>query len=193
MAIFEIFVKTAFAVIILFSFSCSSLGQKKPVEAEEDVKETKAQVIWGKNAELITDNITQSRDLSQYEQGGYFDCRGFRLKSEVGDKCNEDEVRNFIWQNWMNKKRAYVRVTYNSVDATSTSHIFIEPNGKGEWRVAWRIVRWHAIPELNNLIHDILGIVAVEQIKDKPEKGKWGLIFKDKSGKTLQKIPYFYE
>lgn len=189
--------------VILFGLSSLAFGQNTLFENEAvlasetvqdgEVEETKAEVIWRKNAELTTKGITQNRDMRQYEQGGYFDCRGWAPKGETRGECSEIKIQNFIWQNWASKKRAYIRVTHNSVDATSTSHIFIEPDKNGEWRIAWRIVRAHAIPELNNLIHDILSIVSVEQIKDKPVKGLWALAFKNKSGQIVQKMPSFYE
>jgi hypothetical protein len=33
-------------------------------------------------------------------------------------------------------------ITLSSVDATSTSHIFVEQDDTGRWRVSWRIVRY---------------------------------------------------
>jgi hypothetical protein len=35
-------------------------------------------------------------------------------------------------------------LTLSSVDATSTSHVFVEPDEAGRWRVYWRIVRRHS-------------------------------------------------
>ncbi len=209
----RIFTKTILSLILLFSFSCSYNEQKETVKVSanqqdnaeeikekqgnqqndnEEVKETKVEVISGENNELTTKDLTQNRDLNQYDQGGHFDCRGLIAKNESRVQCNENKIRDFIWQHWTKKKRGYIRVTYNSVDATSTSHIFIEPNEKSEWQITWKIARLHAMPKYNSLLTDILGITSVERIKDEPEKGKWALMFKNKSGSIVQTFPHFY-
>jgi hypothetical protein len=200
MSVFQTSAKMICLSAILLCLSCASFGQKKQIKKEtvqksesETVKTTEAEVVGDANSELSTKDIAQNRDLSAYRQGGFFDCREWFSKNEARGDCDENKLRDFIWQSWTSKTRGYVRVTYNSVDAVSTSHIFIEPDEKGQWRVAWRIVRRHVIPELNNRIDDILGITAVEQISDKPKKGDRALIFKNKSGAIIQKMPYFYE
>jgi hypothetical protein len=179
-------------LLILSVFVSAAFGQKKQPEIEE-TKNTKAEVIWKDKGELTTKDITQKRDSTQYDDGGYFDCRGWIAKNEARGVCDEKKIRDFIWWHWNDKKRGYVRVTYDSVDAKSTSHIFIEPDEKGEWSVAWRIVRFHAFPQLNNQITDIAKIVRVERIEDKPKKGEWALIFKNKIGSIMGKMPYFYQ
>jgi hypothetical protein len=78
--------------------------------------------------------------LSTYENGGHFNCY-MRYKDEKDDICDLPRVRDFIWQHWQNKRRGYIRITFGSIDAQSTSHIFIEPNEQGAWHVGWRIVR----------------------------------------------------
>jgi hypothetical protein len=124
-----------------------------------------------------------------YEDGGYFDCREWLIKTPGSKACDEAKLRDFILRQWNEKKRSYVRVTYDSVDAMSTSHIFVEPDQKGFWYVAWRIARSHAIRELDNQITDIEKIVSVQRVEDKPRKGDWALAFKNASGKILIRIP----
>ena len=50
-------------------------------------------------------------------------------------------AREFVWQHWRNHRRGYLTLTAHSVDAAATSHIFVEQESNGRWRVAWRIVR----------------------------------------------------
>ena len=50
-------------------------------------------------------------------------------------------ARTFLFEHWRDQKQAYLSLTLRSVDATSTSHIFIEQDRTGRWRVSWRIVR----------------------------------------------------
>jgi hypothetical protein len=179
-------------LLLFFVFVSASSGQKKRVENEETIN-TKAKVIGKDKGELTTKDITQKRVMAQYDDGGYFDCRDWIAKDESRGVCDEKKLRDFIWEKWTEKKRAYVRVTYDGVDASSTSHIFIEPDEKGEWSVAWRIVRFHMISELNNQITDVAKIVKVERVENKPEKGEWALIFKNRSGAIMEKIPDFYQ
>jgi hypothetical protein len=86
--------------------------------------------------------------MSEYEDGGHSDYRWVTLlalkkpneeKARIASAMNG--ARTFIWEHWQSKKRDYVRLTVNSVDATSTSHSFVEPDSNGVWQVTWRIVR----------------------------------------------------
>lgn len=204
------FTSLIFLSATLLSFSCSPSERKEQVEAkviqlneieetkkeqvneQENTKNTKAEIILGKDSELTTEGLTQNRDMSQYDQGGHFDCRSWIAKDKPHGECNENKIRDFIWQHWTKKKQGYLRITYNTVDATSTLHIFIEANENGEWNVAWRIARSHAMPQYNNQITDIWGI-SIEQVIEKPKKGSWAIIFKNSSGKIIRKIPDYDE
>lgn len=170
-----------------------TFGQKSARAAIEDksVTTTKAQVVALEHLELTTKDIAQNRDLSLYADGGYFDCRAWTSEEYPRGVCDEDKARDFLWSKWNHKQRGYVRITYNSVDAHSTSHIFVEPDENGVWGVAWRIARWHAIPALNNKVDDINGLAAVERVEGKPSKGRWAIVFKNKDGEVIQRIPYF--
>lgn len=185
MKIFQLFVLTTLIFLPSVVF-----GQQKQVEIKE-TKNTRAEIIWKDNGELSIKDVTQKRDMTQYADGGYFDCRGWVSKDAFRGICDEKKIRDFLWQHWTEKKRAYVRVTYDSVDAKSTSHIFVEPNENGEWSVAWRIVRFHAIPQLNNQITDVAKIVSVERVENKPKKGDWVLVFKNKIGDIMERMPDF--
>ena len=127
--------------------------------------------------------------MAKYDDGSYFDCRGWISKEDSRGVCEENKIRDFIWSHWSENKLGYIRVTYNSVDALSTSHIFIEPNNKGKWRVAWRIVRFHAIPELSNQVTEVETLFQVEQIKNKSPKDDWSITLKNSYGDIVYKIP----
>jgi hypothetical protein len=91
---------------------------------------------------------------------------------------------NFIWEHWQNKKRGYIRLTENTVDCTSTSHIFIEPDDGGKWQIAWRIARSHAM--MSDAVDDLPTIRRVDQ---KIKNGKaTSLIFKDADGEKWQEL-----
>ena len=165
-----------------------TFAQKMPSDINE-TKSTKAEVIYLEKGELTAKDITQNRDLTKYEQGGYFDCRGWTAKNDDRGECNEKKIRDFIWSHWTEKKRGYIRITYNSVDAQSTSHIFIEQNSNGKWRVARRIVRFHAIPQLNNQITEVETLFQVERVENKNEKDDWTIVLKNSKSEIIYKIP----
>ena len=60
---------------------------------------------------------------------------------ETRDDPTLARARTFLWQHWRDHRQAYLSLTLSSVDATSTSHVFIEQDEGGRWRVSWRIVR----------------------------------------------------
>lgn len=202
-------IKIIFAVIILFTSSKLLLGQEMTKEQKQIIekveqqnkldeqkrneiekklgfdkrKEFKSEYFWEDGIGLTTKNISQGRNLKQYEQGGNFDCREWSSRDKLSFECNLNRVRDFIWQNWMNKTKGYIRVSSDSRDSSNTSHIFIEPNKKGKWSITWRIV--------SNEITDVLGIISVERVENKPSKGEWALVFKNKSSKIEKTMPYF--
>jgi hypothetical protein len=80
----------------------------------------------------------QNRDLSLYNFGGeYSDCRNIMLKEIPKCQIDKAKARKFIWKHWQNKKRAYLVVTFSSVDNSSDAHIFVEPDAKGNWNLIW--------------------------------------------------------
>jgi len=180
--------KFIFLFSTIFILSCSASEQTLEIKnfdqienSDNQSEKTKAEIITLKNDELITKNLLQNRDLSLYLQGGHFGWKENQSK-------NEKTVRDFIWQCWNEKKRGYIRITYNSLEGMiSTSHIFIEPKENENWRVIWRIVR------SENVIDDVPEINTVERVENKPKKGEWALIFIHETGKVLQRLPDFYE
>ncbi len=146
----------------------------------------KGDFYWEDEIGLTTKTISQNRDLSQYEKGGHVNCRKWMTKDKQSPQCNETAVRDFIWQMWSEKKLGYITISGDSVDSLSTSHIFIEPDKKGNFQIVRRTVRWSALPGANYWIQDDPKIISVVRVEDKPQKGQWTLILKDKSGKTSE-------
>jgi hypothetical protein len=89
---------------------------------------------------LTVKDVSQGRDLHRYDKLVVTDV----VPRTVKDKGRETflhQARNFIWSHWRVRMRGYLVLTGSSVDATSTSHVFIEPDDAGKWRVYWSIVR----------------------------------------------------
>ena len=138
---------------------------------------------------LTVDGVEQGRDLSLYE------------RVDLGSVRNESaaafaDARMFLWEHWSKQKVGYLTLTASSVDATSTSHIFIERDDAGRWRVAWRIVRH------NGLIHDLPTYYAVNWVRpggwrkpglalgvdEQPDPKKHELEFRDRCGDIEQSL-----
>jgi hypothetical protein len=117
-------------------------------------KTTKVEVI-SKNSELTTVDIAQGRNLSLYDDGRHFNC--YFIYEGDEPECSIPAVRDFIWQHWQSQRRGYVRLTRGSIDAVSTSHIFIEPDRRGAWHVVWRVVRH------SGEVNDMPDIISVRQ------------------------------
>ena len=181
-----------FIQLMFIGTSCSNSTQISENTNQNNVETSspkKEKVFWGEHGELTSTEITQKRDMSQYSQK-YFDCAEVRLKTAPKSNCDENEIQSIIWQNWLDKKKTYVVITRNSVDAFASNHIFIEPDESGKWCIVWRIAR----SAMNaNGIDDVPKIISVERVENKPEKGKWALAFKDVNGSIVQKIPYFVD
>jgi hypothetical protein len=158
-------------------------------------KETKADVVVDHGA-LTTANIAQQRDLTIYDDGGHINCRlgmvryaGETASDFSAERCQLPKLRNFMFEHWVAKKRGYVRISFDSVDAVSTSHLFIEPDGDGKWHVAWRIARH------NNKITDIPDVRSLRQrpatradIECRCKPGDTVLSFIDADGDEIQRL-----
>jgi hypothetical protein len=134
--------------------------------------ETEAKLTM-EGRELKTPDIAQGRELKLYDDGGHFDCRELALSDTAPRNCDLPKARDFIWAHWRERQRGYVRVTVDSVDTMSTSHIFIEPDKQGVWHVSWRIAQ--ARGNSPNVVRDEPEIVAIERTDSK-------LIFKGRDG-----------
>ncbi len=90
---------------------------------------------WQGDAYTVAD-IAQKRDLSKYDK--------LVLRDRMPRHPWESSIpvfaqaRIFIWQHWRDRQRAYLTLTVSSVDHTGTSHMFVEPDDGGRWRIYWR-------------------------------------------------------
>jgi hypothetical protein len=90
----------------------------------------------------LLDRELRSRDMSLYDQAGEYCCGGLILESKRPQYAGPiAEARSFIWQQWNERRRGYITVTFYGEDNVDTAHFFIEPNGGGEWRIRCRILR----------------------------------------------------
>lgn len=170
---------------------CSPAGKGELPKARfvrKGGRETKLIVRLEKGL-LTIDGVEQGRDLSLYE------------RVDLGTVRNENasataDARLFLWEHWSKQRLGYLTLTGSSVDATSTSHIFIERDETGRWRVAWRIVRH------NGLIHDLPTYYAVGWVRpggwrkpglglavgEQPAPKKHQLEFRDRCGDIEQSL-----
>lgn len=92
--------------------------------ARKGGRELEAYVRGDQNL-LTAEGIEQGRDLNRYERLDVSD-REPRFAAELEASSIIARARSFLWEHWHNKKSAYLTITGSSVDATSTSHIFVE-------------------------------------------------------------------
>ena len=156
--------------------------------ARKGGRETKVSVRLDKGL-LTVEGVEQGRDLSLYERVDLGSVRNERASAFA-------DARLFLWEHWSNRKSGYLTLTGSSVDATSTSHIFVERDETGRWRVAWRIVRH------NGLIHDLPTYYAVDWVRpggwrkpgfalgvgEQPDPKKHELEFRDRCGDIEQSL-----
>lgn len=84
------------------------------------------------------ETTSQDRDLSGYDFGGSIvSCfNNFEIPAKDCQLLKK-QAREFIYQHWQDKKRAYVILEFNC-DACHEYYVFIEPNKNGNWRIVWR-------------------------------------------------------
>jgi hypothetical protein len=153
-------------ILILFDVGVAQ------IRSQVNRKYTKARVFLNQQNDLTAKNVTQNRNLNNYDNGGSFDCRKnwmrrLNIQGRLEGLCDENRIRDFVWQQWTTKKRGYVIANYFYIDAGWTHHIFIEPDNNGIWCIRWRIVRYSAISGTYDGILDDPKIVSVEKIVEK--------------------------
>src|SRR5262245_18736229 len=88
--------------------------------------------------------VEDGRNLAHYAQTTPFDC-GYCPTFHNLDNPKPEQVkaaaREFLWNHWRLKSRAYAKLTYHTVDAGATTHVFIEPDAQGRWRAVVRMIR----------------------------------------------------
>jgi hypothetical protein len=172
-------------IALLFAVALQCANAKEPKQYFETPrqeffalggKETPAKVIVRGN-DLTTLDIAEGRDLSQYVNGGSFD-------SGFNGRRNPSKIRQFIWNCWHHRHRGYIRDSSHSIDASGTSHIFVEPAADGHWHVAWRIVR------SDNTISDMPDTVSVtwQPRKRGDRPGEHILVFRHRDDYEIQRL-----
>lgn len=99
--------------------------------------------VWNEGSALTIADVAQGRDLTGYDKLEVADP----VPRTVSDRRRDpymSQARTFLWEHWHDRKRGYLILTLSSVDATGTSHVFVEKDEFGRWRVYWRIVRQHS-------------------------------------------------
>jgi hypothetical protein len=127
---------------------------------------------------------SETRDLALYDKIGPFELR---LLDAAPSK--KSQVSEFVWQHWTERRRGCAVITLYSVEGEpSTFHMFIEPDGSGQWHIDIRGEhdragrpgrdagkRWHETSRFD--------IRAVERVRH-PAGGHY-LSMKDSAGKEV--------
>ncbi len=142
------------------------------------------QIVWS-GSELTAPDIAQGRDLSIYDAGGHLDC-GRAAHRELFDrvKCIA-EARSFISEHWRQRRRGYLRLSQDSVDAHATAHIFIEPDSHGVWRIAWRMALSGIFRDPQ--LRDLPDAYQLTHIKAEPPEGGT-LVFRAADGSEVTRL-----
>ena len=78
--------------------------------------------------------IAQGRNLNTYDKAQIRDWEHFHPWERWGNPVLA-QARQFLWEHWRDRRRACLTLTQSSVDYTGTSHIFVEPDDSGRWRI----------------------------------------------------------
>lgn len=85
--------------------------------------------------------IFEGRDTSLYDDGGLQGCGRERREADpLNCERSMEKARRFVWEHWKKRKRGYAAVADASDRAEWVTHLFIEPNADGSWRVDARTV-----------------------------------------------------
>ena len=88
-------------------------------------------------AEPLPADFAQGRDLRAYEVGGVYRA----MDSYIPDV---QRLRKFVWTHWTQKRRGYVEIVFQGIDAGFHAYLFIEPVN-GRWGIVWCDVRYSAV------------------------------------------------
>ena len=128
--------------------------------------------------------------MAEYDQGGHFWCRT-RISGKFGNETDklegEKKVRDFIWQNWTEKKLGYIVISCPGIDTQNTSHYFIEPNEKGVWKITSK--HFYQSSDDKFTINESV-FYSIERVENE-EKGEWYLALKSSNGEIDQTIPLY--
>lgn len=95
------------------------------------------------HAACLDQAIFEGRDLASYDFAGVVGC-GVEDQKTSNDRCEADykRARDFVWKHWTQKKSGYIEVRKRSIESARerTTHLFIEPDEAGKWRIVERTV-----------------------------------------------------
>jgi hypothetical protein len=124
----------------------------------------------------IRKKLVGERDLTLYDDGGLFEVR---YGLEVGTYFSPDsptfkqsikanaDARQFIWDHWTQRRRAYLRVLFTDIDWSSMTHVFIEPDTKGNWSILWsEVLR-------GDKIRHTTPITGIKRVKLRVVENRW--------------------
>jgi hypothetical protein len=87
---------------------------------------------WQGEAYTVAD-VAQGRDLLKYEKLVLRDPEPRHFWEDR--KPIVGQARTFLWEHWRDGKRGYLVLTMTGVDHSGTSHVFVEPDDSGRWRI----------------------------------------------------------
>lgn len=102
--------------------------------------------ILNEGAWLTTATIAQGRHLGEYRIDQMLDpemTMAYEGRTRYRDSYRK--ARDFLWRHWVARRPAYLMLTGQAIGAVTTTHIFVEAEDSGRWRVAWRIVRSNGV------------------------------------------------
>jgi hypothetical protein len=112
---------------------------------------------WQGNSYTVRD-IAQGRNLGKYEKLELADREHFH-PWEMWRNPILAQARSFLWEHWRNRKRAYLVLTLSSVDHTGTSHMFVESDDSGRWRVYRRQLDRHELVD-KPTVYSVTWVIA---------------------------------
>lgn len=124
-------IKYRFVAILVFAI-CSLIFWN----SNENEKSTTSRYLVSLQPKPET--IFQDRDLSAYDFGGKIvDCFSNFSISAKDCQLSKKQSREFIYEHWQDKKRAYIILECNNHHCPEY-YVFIEPDKNGNWHIVWR-------------------------------------------------------
>lgn len=116
--------------------------------------------------------VFADRDMSLYADGGRQGC-GLTRNDADSRKCTRsiEKARRFVWDHWKMKKRGHVSVARASDEAEWVTHLFIEPDDDGGWRVAERTMPMRRREPGDLMLDDLVDIVWKRATDDEKRYG----------------------
>lgn len=132
------------------------------------------------------EEIFQARDMTLYDLGKAFsNCA---VPSSKYNKCKKEKIkaREFIWNHWKAKKRAYIAYEWTGADTGGDIHIFIEPDDKGRWFFALRSTGdLRFMLEIRETKAHLIKYKRATENAHWLEKGEWYLSLLDENGEEV--------